>query len=66
MATKETGRSPAITLATVNLLKIQRDIREITNVGNTRNGIRVVTKETADYSAIMRHFVQADLRYFTL
>jgi hypothetical protein len=69
-AIKATERPPPIILtATVNLLKFQAEIKAITSgcfeLRNIRNGIRVMTREMADYSAIMRHLDALNLPYFT-
>jgi len=48
-------------IATVKLVKIQAEVKSITkgrfDFRNIRKSIRVVTREMADYSAIMRTFM---------
>jgi hypothetical protein len=60
---KGAGRPPPIVLtSSVNLIKLERDIKSIAKnkyeFRTTRNGIRVMTKEMADYSAIKHHLEQ--------
>jgi hypothetical protein len=53
----------------VNLIKAEKDIRSEVkgdfHLKTTRNGVRVVTREMADYVAIKRHFDLNQLSYFT-
>jgi hypothetical protein len=63
-------RPPPIVLTTAtNLLQLQKDIRVFVkgnfNLRSTRNGTRVVTRETADYSAIGAHFDGRNMSYYT-
>jgi hypothetical protein len=65
-----TGRPPPIVLTSaVNLIKSEKDIRSKVkgdfHLKTTRNGVRVVTREMADYLAIKRHFDLSQLGYFT-
>jgi hypothetical protein len=67
---KGTERSPSIILtASVNLLKFQGEIKGPTKgnfeLRSSRTGIRVVTKEMADYRATMRHLHGQKLPYYT-
>jgi hypothetical protein len=62
-------RAPPIKMtATVNLLKFQAEIKAITSVSfeflNTRNDIRVIAREKADYSAVIRHFEAKNVPFF--
>jgi hypothetical protein len=65
-----TGRPrPIVLTSAVNLIKTKKDIRSEVKGGfhlkTTRNGVRVVTREMADYVAIKRHFDHSQLSYFT-
>jgi hypothetical protein len=69
-ADKGKERPPSIVLTTtVNLLKFQVEVKTFTTgsfeLRNTRNGIRVVIKEIADYAAIMRHRDGRKIPYYT-
>jgi hypothetical protein len=48
---------------------LQRQLRSLLQgnfeIRNTRNGIRIVTKEMADMSATLSHFESNNLQYFT-
>jgi hypothetical protein len=69
-SSSKAGRPPPIVLTSaINLMKLQRQIRDIVK-GNlefrcTRSGTRIVTKEMEDFSAIMKHLVSTNLSYFT-
>jgi hypothetical protein len=70
LETKGRERPSSIILtAAVNLLKFQSQIKAITNGScefrNTGNGIKMVVKETADYSAIIRHLDTRKLPCYT-
>jgi hypothetical protein len=61
-----TGRPPPIVLTSaVNLIKTEKDIRSKVkgdfHLKTTWNGVRVVTREMADYVAIKRHFDHSQL-----
>jgi hypothetical protein len=64
------GRPPPIVpTSAINLMKLQRHIRDIVK-GNsefcsTRSGTRTVTKEMEDLSAIKKHLESTNLSYFT-
>jgi hypothetical protein len=63
-------KPPPINLTTsLNLLKFQAEVKAITKDNffefrNTKNGIRVVGKGMADYSAVMRHHEERKLPFF--
>lgn len=63
-------RPPSIILTTIiNILTFQVDIKAIANgsfdVRDTSNGIRIMAREKADYSAIMSHLGAGKLPYYT-
>jgi hypothetical protein len=65
-----TGRPPPIVLTSaVNLIRIEKDIRgEVKgdiHLKTTRNWVRVVTREMADYFSIKQLFDHRQLSYFT-
>jgi hypothetical protein len=69
-SSSKAGRPPPIVLiSATNLMKLQRQIRDIVTVyfkyRNTSSGTRIVTKEMADFSAIRKH-LDKKLYYFTL
>jgi hypothetical protein len=66
----QAGRPPPIVLTTqTNLIQLQKQLTELVKGNfefrNTRNRIRIVTKEMADFSAIKSHFDTKGMSYFT-
>jgi hypothetical protein len=65
---KGAGRPPPIVFtSSVHLIKLERGIKNIVKnkyeFRTTRNGIRAMKKEMADYSAIKHHFEQNSLHF---
>jgi hypothetical protein len=62
--------TPPVTIrVSLNLLNFQGELKPIIKdtfeFRTTRNGIKVVTKDTANYSALMRYFVASKIPYYT-
>jgi hypothetical protein len=68
-STTQAVRPPIILTSTTNLLQLQKNICAIVQGSiefrNKKNGTRVLTKEMADYSAIMTFFLQNNLKFYT-
>jgi len=66
----EVGRTPPVIITTsINLLKFQRELKSLMKgtfeFRTTRDGIMTVTKDMADYSALMRHIDASKIPYYT-
>jgi hypothetical protein len=64
------GRPPPIILTSaINLIQLQRHIRDIVKgdfeFRNTRSGTRIITKEIEDFSTIRKYLEGKNLSYFT-
>jgi hypothetical protein len=68
-ASKADRPPPIVLTSSTNLMKLQRQIRDVVRDNfefrNTRNGTKIVTKEMEDFSAIKKHLESANLSYFT-
>jgi hypothetical protein len=68
--TNKAGRPPPIILtSTVNLIQLQREVRDIVEgdfeFRNTRSGTRITTKNLGDFSAIRKFLEAKNLSHFT-
>jgi hypothetical protein len=69
--TSKAGRPPPIILTSaLNLIQLQRNVREIVKgdfeFRNTRSGTRIITKNMGDFSAIRKYLEGKNLSHFTL
>jgi hypothetical protein len=66
---KTCRRSPVILTSAVNLIQLQKEIKNVVKDDfefcSTRNGIRVVTKGMDDFEAVKAHFSTNNLAYFS-
>jgi hypothetical protein len=59
------GPPPIMLTSTVNLIKLQKKLKDCFEFRNTLNGTRVVTRKMVDYSAIRAFFDNQQYHYFT-
>jgi hypothetical protein len=69
-SSSKAGRSPPIILTSkINLIQLQRPIRDIVKgdleFRNTRSGTRIITKEMEDFLTIRKYLEGKNLSYFT-
>jgi hypothetical protein len=67
---RKSGRPPPIMMPSIiNLIRLQSDLKDHVKgqreIRNTRNVIRIITKEMSDYSAMKLYPEKNDFQYFT-